>query len=679
MRWIAVASFIIVLNNTSAAADGLSWRLGARDAWVQAAPPAYADVRQAPGTPGLLLHDRQIRITAAGDERYEHTLLRLNAAQTGEHALALSVTLDPRYQELVVHALRLIHQGAAPTVFTGTALSQQLRSQPAEAEPAQRDLDPRLQLSLQVPGAQPGDVLDCDYTIHSRTARFPGLFVGHYAAQWSGESDQPVHWERLRVSWPPDRGLHFRISNGAAGVVPQVHTAPGELDIQWTDLVPVVTEADTPRWFESQSLVQLSDFGDWTQVATLLAPQYRAPEPPPLAPAASAAPEMILNALRLVQDKVRPINGLASGPYAPADPALVLQRGYGDSRDLARLLASLLQRLGIDAQVALADSRRGAVLASTLPSPFALDTALVRVHTGKIEYWLNPAAPGPAAALDTTDPGDLRNALLIAAAAGRIVALPQPPPDSRLRSVTQQFELRAGASQPATLTVITQYHGAWAQAVRAQLGAQSPAQLALAQIQSVAQDYPQATAAGAAQLQVLPDGPVVQVTARFRIPQPLGEARDPHFDFFAGSLAAVVQARDEATRKFPLRLAWPLKLEQRIEARLPADFAVPEGKLLIETPAYRYQREVRFAHGSVHITHSYVALADHVDPVDYRGFMQANAQVSAALGLRVQPEGSAWQRGLDWMNERLLLIIAALVVSVTLATTAWRRLRPRAP
>ncbi len=420
-------------------------------------------------------------------------------------------------------------------MFTAGQIGQQLRSQAAEAEPRKRELDPHLQISLQVPGAQPGDILDCEYTVHSRTAQFPGLFVGHYAAQWSGESDQPVHWERLRVSWPPDRGLQFQISNGAAGVVPQVHTRPGELDIRWIDQVPVVAEPDTPRWFERQSLVQLSDFGDWTQVATLLASRYPRSEspPPPIQPAAGAAPGMILNALQLVQDKVHAVNGIGSWPYAPADPALVLQRGYGDSRDLARLLASLLQRLGIDAQVALADSLRGAVLATTLPSPFVLDSALVDVHVGNTEYWLNPAAPGPAAALDTTDPADLRQTLLLAAAGGRTVALPPPLPDARLRSVTQQFDLRAGVAQAAALTVITRYRGGWAQAVAADLRAQSPAQLQLMQIQGVAPDYPSATAAGEVLLQDLMDGQTVQVMARFRLPHPLGDARDPHFDFFA--------------------------------------------------------------------------------------------------------------------------------------------------
>ena len=279
MRSFVLLSLLIV-SNLSAAADSSSWRLGAREAWVQAAPLAFGDSAQPPTAPGVLLHDRQIRITAEGDDRYEHWLLRLTAAQTGEHTAPLSMSVDPRFQELVIHSLRLAHSGDAPQIFTGTQLRQLLRSQPAEAEPHKRELNPRLQLSLQVPGAQPGDIVDCEYTIHSHTAQFPGLVAGHYAAQWLGEADQPVHWERLRVRWPPDRAMQFKISNGAAGRVPEVHSQAGELDIRWINQVPLVAEADTPRWFERQSLVQLSDFGDWTQVAALLAARYVGPDAP---------------------------------------------------------------------------------------------------------------------------------------------------------------------------------------------------------------------------------------------------------------------------------------------------------------------------------------------------------------------------------------------------------------
>jgi hypothetical protein len=200
--------------------------------------------------------------------------------------------------------------------------------------------------------------------------------------------------------------------------------------------------------------------------------------------------------------------------------------------------------------------------------------------------------------------------------------------------------------------------------------------LQLAQIQSVAQDYPAATADGEVQLQNLPDARTVQVMARFRLPHPLGDGRDPHFGFYAESLAEAVQARDEATRRWPLSVPWPMKLEQHIEAALPKDFTSPTGSVLIETSAYRYQREVRMSQGTVHITHSYVARADHVEPADYPAFLRANAQVTQALSVQVRPGATSWQRSLAWLNERALILMGVLVVSVTLVSAAWRRLRP---
>jgi Domain of Unknown Function with PDB structure (DUF3857) len=654
-----------------------NWSIAPREAWVQSAPAMTA--APAPAT-GVLLHDRQIRITADGDDRYEHTVLRVSGARIIDDSTQVDVPVDPRFQELVVHTLQLTHGSDAARTFTAAQLRAQLQIQSREAEPRKRELNPQLRISLQVPDVHAGDILEFEYTVHSHAAGIPGALAGHYAAQWPSGADEPVRWERLHVSWPPGRALQFRIIGGTHGAAPQVVTHAGELDLQWQHLVPAATEPDTPRWFERSSAVQLSDFADWSQVAAFLAPQYGRPaqdqaQPAPQLdqPTALAAPGLILNALRLVQSKVAATNVVGDGPYVPAEPAVVLQRGYGDSRDLARLLVMLLRRVAIDAQVALANSR-GVLLTDTLPSPFILDSAIVVARAGGVEYWLNPAAPGPAVALATTDPADLRRALLISPTGGRLVMLPPPAPDSRVRAVTQQFDLRGGSTQPGLLTLITQFRGSWAQAVRAQLLAQSPAQLQLMQAQSVAQDYPDASADGEVTLEDLPQRQTLQLSARFRLPRPFGDGRDPQFSFFAEALTEPVLPRDEATRRYPLDLPWPLQLEQHIVAALPPDFAAPEGTLVIEHPAFRYVREVRFDHGVLHIDHRYLALADHVDPADYPKFLQASAQVYQALGLRVQPRGFSWSRVPACLGQHSFALwgLAALLV---VAGALWLRLR----
>ncbi|HEV2701579.1 MAG TPA: DUF3857 domain-containing protein [Steroidobacteraceae bacterium] len=649
----------------SASAASPVWRVAPRAAWVQGTPAGTAQP----------LHDRQIRVTAEGDDRYEHTLLPLTREQAAEQASPVTISLDPRYQTLEIHALHLTHAADATQEFTAAQIRGLVKTRATETDPHQLELNPQLQVSLQIPGAQAGDLLECEYTVHSLSARFAGLIASHYASQWLSGGEQPLRWERLRVQWPRARNLQYRISPSAAAGTPQVRSESGELEILWRDEVPPAAEADTPRWFSPRSVVQLSDFADWTQVATLLAAQYGATDSVEQQPsAASASPQMILDALRLVQDKIHAFN-VGTGPFLPTDPSALLQRGFGDSRDLARLLLSVLRRLGVDAQVALADSHRGALLDEALPSPYILDAALVLVRSGTTRYWINPAGPGRATQLPTTDSADLRHALLIAPSGGKVVLLPPPLPDSWLRTVLQQFDLRPSNGQPATLSVTTRFHGGWAQAVRADLLGQSRAQLRLTQMQGVAQDYPDASPDGEVQLQDLPGSQTLELTARFRLPRPFADPRRPQFSFFAEGLADAVQPRDEPTRRLPLSVPWPLKLEQHIAASLPPSLRVLPGRVVIENPAFRYQREVRFAPGRLDITHSYVALSDHVDPADYSRYLAANARVYQLLGLQVQADEPGSRRALEWLENYWLTISATVAVIITLALGAWRRLR----
>jgi hypothetical protein len=59
---------------------------------------------------------------------------------------------------------------------------------------------------------------------------------------------------------------------------------------------------------------------------------------------------------------------------------------------------------------------------------------------------------------------------------------------------------------------------------------------------------------------------------------------------------------------------------------------------------------VWFTQGTLHITHSYLALSDHVEPADYPKFLEANARVYRALGLRAQSDASSWHGFLDWLG-----------------------------
>ncbi len=98
----------------------------------------------------------------------------------------------------------------------------------------------------------------------------------------------------------------------------------------------------------------------------------------------------MIQAMRLVQDEIRYVSlSMGRGSYIPRDPATVLRSGFGDCKDKALLLASRLCRLGVPAEVALADLDQGRALDQHLPALGDFDHAIVKATIGSRTYWLD--------------------------------------------------------------------------------------------------------------------------------------------------------------------------------------------------------------------------------------------------------------------------------------------------
>src|SRR5262249_44776999 len=134
--------------------------------------------------------------------------------------------------------------------------------------------------------------------------------------------------------------------------------------------------------------------------------------------------------------------------------------------------------------------------------------------------------------------------------------------------------------------------------------------------------------------------------------------------------------RDEATRRYPLDLPWPLTLEEHISAALPANFTAPAGRVVIDDPAFHYEREGRLDHGTLHIDHRYVLQADHVSAADYPRFLAASARVYQALGVHAQESGFSWQPLLDWFGGHLFVLAGAVAALGAVMAGLMRLRRP---
>src|SRR5262249_9359676 len=135
-----------------------------------------------------------------------------------------------------------------------------------------------------------------------------------------------------------------------------------------------------------------------------------------LAPLMQLPPaERLIAATRLVQDELRYLGmEMGASGFVPHPPATVWKQRFGDCKDKALLLTTVLAELGIAATPALvATDWRGAVR-ELLPSPYVFDHAIVRAELGASVYWIDATASYQRGGLGELTPPDYEAALLVA-------------------------------------------------------------------------------------------------------------------------------------------------------------------------------------------------------------------------------------------------------------------------
>ncbi|HEX7079619.1 MAG TPA: DUF3857 domain-containing protein [Gammaproteobacteria bacterium] len=596
------------------------YRFATPGSWVEVLSPEYSAAAEAservPKGAWILLFDRQINVTAAGDESYLHTAVKLTDAAAVADYSQINVAVDPAFQTLDFHWLRVVRDG---TVIDQRPLAR-ITALPQETELDRRIYNGNYNINVLLADVRAGDVVEFAYTVRSSEQLFPG----HFAARLDTEWGVPVHRERIRILSPLDRSLRYRSSDGTPVPEPRVRGGLAELTMEWTDVAPVAVDPNLPSWYYPWSYLEISDLESWAEAARLVRPLFMrgAAASTLVAPVADAIRsqgggprEQALRALQYVQEQIRYTSiSIGRGSHEPADPDTVLERRFGDCKDKALLLATILNMLGIDAQPALVHSWRGPSLADALPTPYAFDHAIVRAQIDGETYWLDATAPTRHRPLAVDDPADYVLALPVSAAGG-LEAIPRPASDTRRREVSVVVDVSNGLHAPATLDVTTRYFGALADAMRPLLARTTPEQRQSDYSSYVARYYPGARATAPVEIDDNRDANVIEVRERYALEQTF--ARDETsglltFALHADELYPYADAWGSGVRQTPLGLEFPIRIRQRIVARLPEPWLVQPRTVSIENPAFRYRSSVSYADRTLELVYEYEALADHV-------------------------------------------------------------------
>lgn len=332
----------------------------------------------------------------------------------------------------------------------------------------------RRDLQAPLPRLSVGAVVEEEFTFRDRE---PLLAAG--SVDWHAiRRGVPIGRKRITIASPKARPVTVVVRGPGAVGKPRT-TVEGARTVVTFDLTDVAPADDDVVGAPSDHVVD-----DWIGISTgkswaAVADDYRALVERQLASGATLPAEVrgptpratVDRALAWLHGRVRYTGiELSDSAIMPATPAETLARGFGDCKDKATLLVSLLRSAGITADVVLLTTGPGWDADPALPGMGGFDHAIVRAVVDGKPVWIDATEDLlPAGELPTRDQD--RRVLIIAAGTKGLTPTPATAPaDNELRE-ERIWHLAEHAW--AKVTEIKRPTGGWSSSSRSNAAATS--------------------------------------------------------------------------------------------------------------------------------------------------------------------------------------------------------------
>ncbi len=321
--------------------------------------------------------------------------------------------------------------------------------------------------TISMPALEPGAIIDWQVTISDKD-RGEGPQTPSFDGIWYFASEIPTQESTTTVQLP--KGVPLRWQGVGTDVKPAIQTGPQSVSYTFSqkDIPAIGYEPYMPDMDALSSQVILSTLASWDDVvswyADLASDRYK-PDAAILSQVHELTdgiqtPSDVVSAIYdFVARKVRYVAlEFGMGRYQPHAASEVFANRYGDCKDQATLLISMLRAAGLEAYPVLLNVRDGMdVDFSTLPTVQAFDHVIVAVPRGKGWQFLDPTWDiGTASYLPQVD--QARHGLLVLGKVDRpglvVTTDSVVPAQTSVASVTKATVSKAGGLT-ATATIAT--------------------------------------------------------------------------------------------------------------------------------------------------------------------------------------------------------------------------------
>jgi transglutaminase-like putative cysteine protease/tetratricopeptide (TPR) repeat protein len=586
----------------------------------------------------VLLDRTAVRVHENGlAERFVQRLVHARTERAARDSREVSVRFEPGRQEVEIRKARILRRSGSAGIEVSEATG---RDEEELSEPWYGLYYDTRAAVVTFENLRAGDVVEVQYTV---------VDVGHRNefADYFGDFEMIAdvwptrRWEYTLIA-PATRAFYFNQPR-LTGIGPEKETRGRDVLYKFAakNIPRVESEPAMPGLAEVAPYLHVSTYRSWEDVGrwywNLVAEQMQDD-----GTLRKAAAQAVLG-LRTTADKVKAIHRLVvSGTryvglefgihgYKPYPSTQVYERRFGDCKDKATLLVTLLGIVGIDADLVLLRTRRGGRIDEAPASLAVFDHAIAYVPAldlyvdGTAEF--SGLAELPAEDQDTM-------ALRVSSRGTKLVRTPVLSPESNLALRTWQVDLQADGSARIDEEVSISGQAAHEWRSHYQTEGERRERFAKAwngryagtRLESVVMDVGER------------NRPVV-VRSVVTVPE-LGERHEGgelHLPSSsrAADLAATYARLGE--RQWPLIIGYPWRHEERVRYRLPV------GARIVRLPGPRkvvnqfgeFTLETQSVPGGIAITSVFVLRKSRVAPADYAAFRAFLRDTDAALAERL--------------------------------------------
>jgi len=612
-------------------------------AWVQPLPLdlTLSQVKTASSEEGgtyFLLHDEQIK--ADEQVRFIHFATKYLTEGAVEDDSQITISVNPAYQTLTFHTLRIHRDGEVLDRLP----KQEIKLLQRESRLDWNLFDGRLSAVIILDDLRVSDVVEYSYSLTGANPIFGHHFMDATYLEWT----EPVETFQYRLLWPTDRKLGFKAFRSE--IKPEITEAgSGVTEYRWKqrDIPAAFSDGQTPSWYDAWAWLQLTDFQSWGEVARWAAAIYPWPKeiPAELAEEITRLRQIegrkaqVLAALQYVQDNIRYLGiEVGANSHEPHPVEVVLQRRFGDCKDKALFLSTILRELGVEAYPALVETDVRKVIGDWLPTPLAFDHVVVQVVLdGKI-YWIDPTTRKQGGNLDTLYFPDYGWALVINPETTALTAIQPSGFAQTSTEITESFTFKDFTGD-AALRVRSVFSGKEADRMRSYIADTRRSEIKRSYLNYYARQFPDIEATEAPKFQDDREKNILIGEENYLIRKlwTSGEKDKKNLlgDFSATTIRGQLQTPDVARRTTPLALTYPVRAKHMIELSFPRSMSFTSEKEVVENPAFQFIYEAKAEGEKLTLSYDYETRTDFIEPEKVSEYLSRQDAMRDLLGYRV--------------------------------------------